>query len=107
MICVSVLTASSGEIVGFSLKGHADYGEQGNDIVCAAVSSAAYLVANTVTDVLHIHGQVLVEDDGSLYLRVSGKDAIRCRDLFAGFKLHLVGLEEQYPENIQVNYLEV
>lgn len=107
MICVSFLTAASGELLGFSINGHADYGEAGTDIVCAAVSSAAYMTANTVTDVLHVGAQVLAEDDGSLYLRVKKGDAVPCRSLFAGFKLHMLGLEEQYPENISVSYLEV
>ena len=107
MICVQVLTAPSGDIVGFSIEGHADYAESGSDIVCAAVSSAAFLIANTVTEVMHLSAQILVEDDGSMYLRVSKGDAVQCRNLFAGFKLHMQGLEEQSPENIQVNYLGV
>lgn len=107
MICVQVLTAPNGDILGFSIDGHAGYGEAGSDIVCAAVSSAAFLIANTVTDVMHIPAQVLVDDDGSMHLRVNKGDAVQCRNLFAGFKLHMEGLEEQYPENIQVNYLEV
>ena len=107
MICVQVLTAPSGDIVGFSIEGHADYAESGSDIVCAAVSSAAFLIANTVTEVMHLSAQILVEDDGSMYLRVCKGDPVQCRNLFAGFKLHMQGLEEQYPENIQVNYLEV
>lgn len=106
MISVSVLTAASGEIVGFSMDGHAGYGEEGTDIVCAAVSSAAYMTVNTITEVLLVDAKILV-DDGSLYVRVSKGDAVQCRNIFAGFKLHMVGLEEQYPENIQVNYLEV
>lgn len=107
MICVSFLTAASGEIVGFSINGHAGYGEAGTDIVCAAVSSAAYMTVNTITDVLHVGAQVMVEDDGNLYLRVSREEAVQCRNLLAGFKLHMIGLEEQYPENIRVSYLEV
>ena len=79
----------------------------------AVISSAQqfppqhFLIANTVTEVMHLSAQILVEDDGSMYLRVSKGDAVQCRNLFAGFKLHMQGLEEQYPENIQVNYLEV
>ena len=38
----------------------------GTDIVCAAVSSAAFLIANTVTEVMHLSAQILVEDDGSM-----------------------------------------
>ena len=51
MISVAFLTPPEGGVLGFSMEGHAEYGEAGEDIVCAAVSSAAYLVVNTLTDV--------------------------------------------------------
>jgi len=108
MITVGILTVASGELVGFSINDHAGYGDAGNDIVCAAVSSAAYLIANTITDVMHLHATIRVdEENADMLLKIEEKDAIRCRDLLTGFKLHIVGLEEQYPENIQVSYLEV
>jgi uncharacterized protein YsxB (DUF464 family) len=107
MICVRFLTAASGDLLGFSIDGHAEYGEHGTDIVCAAVSSAAFMTVNTVTDILHVSAQVLMEEDGSLSLRVTKGDAVQCRKILAGFKLHMIGLEEQYPENISVSYLEV
>ena len=100
------MTTASGEIVGFSMDGHADYGEEGTDIVCAAVSSAAYMAANTITEVFHADAQVSV-DDGEMLVRLTRNQAVNCRDILAGFKLHMVGLEEQYPENIRVSYLEV
>lgn len=105
MIDVQILTTDSGECVGFSVRGHAG-GEAGTDIVCAAVSSAAYLVANTVTEILHADAQAFASD-GRMELQISRRDAAMCRDLLAGFKLHLLGLEEQYPEKIRVSYLEV
>ena len=48
MISVAFLTPPEGGVLGFSMEGHAEYGEAGEDIVCAAVSSAAYLAANTM-----------------------------------------------------------
>ena len=50
-------------ICGFEISGHSDFAEEGSDIVCAAISSAAYMTANTVTEILHINAQV-TEDDG-------------------------------------------
>ncbi len=37
-------------IIGFSVKGHAEFADEGEDIVCASVSSAVQLVANAITD---------------------------------------------------------
>ena len=42
-----------------------------------------------------------------MYFRVEPKDVSLCRDLLLGLKLHLQGLEEQYPQALQVTYLEV
>lgn len=38
-------------ICGFEISGHSDFAEEGSDIVCAAISSAAYMTANTVTEI--------------------------------------------------------
>ena len=46
-------------------------------------------------------------DDGEMALRLPKKSVSQCGDLLAGLKLHLLSLEEQYPENIHVNYTEV
>ena len=106
MIQAEFFTNPRGELLGFSINGHSGYGESGSDIVCAAVSSAAYMTVNAVTDVLGVQAQVSAVD-GFLRIRVDGKDAKDCRVLFSGFKLHMLWLEEQYPQNIQVCYTEV
>ena len=71
------------------MEGHAEYGEAGEDIVCAAVSSAAYLVVNTLTDVRHVPPLSLRVDEGQMFFRIEPKDEPLCRDLLAGLKLHL------------------
>ena len=43
-----------GLITGFTITDHAEYGEEGSDILCAAISSAAYMTVNTITDILGI-----------------------------------------------------
>ena len=107
MIYVDFLTLRDGRMIGFIMNGHAEAGEPGEDIVCAAVSSAAYLTANTITDIVHIPAEIDV-GEGEMRLRIrEEKDLSRCRDCLAGFRLHMTGLEEQYPDCISVNYLEV
>ncbi|HHZ05400.1 MAG TPA: ribosomal-processing cysteine protease Prp [Clostridiales bacterium] len=107
MIKVNFFTKADGNITGFRVSGHSDYAKAGDDdIVCAAVSSAAYMTVNTVTDVLHITAEIEAED-GNMYFRVFSKDAAACRDILGGFKLHMLQLTEQYPTDINVNYTEV
>lgn len=107
MLTVDLLCGPDGWITGFSFRGHAGYGEAGGDIVCAAVSSAAYLVVNTVTDVLRVTPLALRAEEGSLLFRVEDRDKEDCRTLFEGLRLHLLGLEEQYPGHLRVGIAEV
>lgn len=91
---------------GFCISGHAGISEAGTDILCAAVSSAAYMTANTVTDVIGAKADVSVEE-GRMFLMVSEKDAAACGVLLKGFCLHIMSLKEQYPENITLTDTEV
>ena len=48
MIRVTLIKNSSDELCGFRMKGHADFAEPGEDIVCAGVSA---LVINTINSI--------------------------------------------------------
>nr|WP_319487973.1 ribosomal-processing cysteine protease Prp [uncultured Caproiciproducens sp.] len=104
MICAEFFTQPDGVLLGFSLSGH--NGEAGRDIICAAVSSAAYMTANTITEIVKANAQVTV-DDGYMLVRIPLNEAKDCHSILAGFKLHMIELEEQYPQNINVSYTEV
>ena len=106
MIRVDFYTLPEGGLLGFQMEGHAGMGEAGEDIVCAAVSSAAYLTVNTITDVLAVTPLSLHAEEGEMALRIGGRDEPACRTVLLGLKLHLLGLEEQYPEAISVSYVE-
>lgn len=107
MISVDLFVLSSGEIMGFKISGHAGLAESGMDVLCAAVSSAAYMTANTISDVIKADADILVDDSGLMSLKISPKDYLTCKDVLLGFKIHMLALEEQYPENMIVNYVEV
>lgn len=107
MINIDFFVLKSGLLLGFDIYGHAECDVLGKDIVCAAVSSAAFMVANTISEVIKIPADVKVYDCGEMRLKVNEKDAALCSDVLLGFKLHMVNLEEQYPKNISVNYVEV
>lgn len=106
MIKAQFYVAQDGHLLGFEINGHSGYAEQGEDIVCASVSSCAYMTANTILEILKVSAFTDVSD-GRMVVRIPFKNADQCRDILSGFKLHMVSLEEQYPEFINVNYLEV
>lgn len=108
MIKAEIYVSGSGNIVGFNISGHSGFSQSGTDIVCAAVSSAAYMTVNTLTEVLGADVDVNVDDRlGIMRASVSEKDVSRCSDILVGFKMHLILLEEMYSKNIKVNYVEV
>ena len=104
MIRVRFHTAND-KMVGFTLDGHAGAGVSGQDIVCAAVSSAAYMTANTVTEIIGATADITV-DDG--YMQVMLTDKIDgCQDILSGFRLHLEALQDQYPNRVHLMNTEV
>ena len=102
MITAEFFKAENGLLAGFCIKGHALYSDTGSDIVCSAVSSAAYMAANTITEIIHADADVSVTEEGEMLLTIQEQDAERCSDILFGLKLHLAALEEQYPENMRV-----
>lgn len=91
---------------GFELKGHSGFAEHGSDIVCASVSSAAYMTANTITEILGLGADISVSD-GYMMMKLTSQDALKAQDILRGFELHVTELSKQYQINITVNYSEV
>ena len=96
---------ADGLLTGFSLSGHAGMGEYGQDIVCAAVSSAAYMTANTVTEIVGAAADITV-DDGLMELTVTDR-ITDCQDVLSGFRLHIQAHAEEYPKAVQLMNSEV
>ena len=106
MIKAEFFVARKGMLTGFHISGHSGYDESGRDVICAFVSSAAYMTANTITDVIKIAARAEVKD-GDMLVRVNESDAEKCRDVLEGLRLHLVSVQEQYPEFLKVIFTEV
>ena len=94
------------QLCGFEIQGHTGYAEQGRDIVCAAVSSAAYLTANTLTEVCKCRAKVY-EADGTLSVVVLPHEEEAAQVTLKGLQLHLEGLCAQYSKYIQLQLTEV
>ena len=84
----------------FTIDGHSGSAESGQDIVCAAVSSAAYMAVNTITEIL---GEDVEADvsDGYMKIRLcSGNQA--ATDILRGLELHISELSKDYPDFIKI-----
>ena len=94
-------------IFGFHITGHSDATPDGPEVICAGVSSAAYMTANLITEVIGLEPE-LSASDGDMYLKLqTEQEAERCSDVLQGLRLHLSSLAEQYPKYILISYSEV
>ncbi len=94
-------------ITGFEMQGHSGYAPQGEDIVCAALTSAVRLTECAVNDVLGLEASVKVRDkDASISLKLPNgmgqANEKTCQTLLEALMVHCVQLAEEYPENITV-----
>lgn len=91
-------------LTGFECKGHAETANYGNDVLCAFVSSACYMAANTVTEILRLNADARAE---SGYMRLSiKKSPEKAQDILNGLKLHFTELKKDYPEKIEIRFTE-
>lgn len=93
--------------MGFAINGHDTPDDSGVSLLCAAVSSAVYLTANTITDICKVQPLVLETGDGLLTLRLRHDDAKHCAVPLEGLLLHLESLAADYETIITVNITEV
>lgn len=89
-------------LCGFEAKGHAIGSDSGENVICAFVSSACLMAANTVTEIIDLDADAQ-SDDGYLKLMIL-ENASPAQDILNGLKLHLTELEKEYPDNIKVIY---
>lgn len=84
------------DFCGFEISGHAGYGTEGNDIVCAAVSSCTMLVCNAVTENFKADAKVKVEENRiTLRLLKYNKAAT---ELIAALYEHLKVISEDHSK---------
>ena len=89
-------------LYGFEIKGHSsvDCNDDEGKIVCAAVSSAAYMTANTITEIIGDECEIDVSDALMCVkvINVSQKTTA----VLEGLKLHLTELSKQYSKRIKI-----
>lgn len=97
-------SSRGGQLLSVDILGHAGYAEEGEDIVCAAISSAVMLTHALLLDVQNIPVDTLIEDDGA-HIRITlpqGRGMERGQDALRALKLHFNELEQNYSEFLNV-----
>ena len=100
MICAAFYTAENG-LAGFTVSGHSGWAPSGEDIVCAAVSSAVYMVINTLSDVCHISARIQVQDGFVAYFMQDIDHTQQGMLILKGLRMHLKQLAQQFPAQMK------
>ena len=100
-------TSEGSRITGFEVKGHSGLAPAGEDILCAAVTSAVRLAECAVNDVLGLGASVKVrESDAPITMKIPGglseANETTCQTLLAALMVHFASLHEEYPDHISV-----
>lgn len=100
---------NSGKILGFNIEGHAGYREEGEDIVCSAVSALSYTILNGITEILKIGVEHIIKDGFlQLSLRDNSLEEIeKCQVLLETMLLGFESMEIGYSDYIKVQVEEV
>ena len=112
-----VFFRSGGVYYGFEEFGHTGYGEAGDDILCAALSSMTMLVINTI-EVAYASDVEYTIDEGATHIMVRSKAALLEHEdderkryaisgLFLSYFYQLNELREEYYEFIDVEVKDV
>ncbi|MBR2131200.1 MAG: ribosomal-processing cysteine protease Prp [Oscillospiraceae bacterium] len=94
-------------VVGFDAMGHSGFAAEGEDIVCAAVTSTVRLVECVLNDVMGLCAAVKVDEETTkISLRLPGSlgptAENTCQNLLTGMMLYLSQLHSEYPEYVEV-----
>lgn len=99
-----------GNIVKYTVKGHAGYAEYGKDIVCAAISALALTGINALEAVCGINPEY---KDSNGYLSVSLPRNIQLENknkaiiVLETIRIGMEGIQEAYPKYMTLEYGEV
>ena len=92
---------------GFSITGHAEYAEPGEDILCSAVSALAINTVNSIEDLTEDH-MVVEQKDGFLRMKIRGQVSDAGNTLLKSLRIGLCKIYEEYgDEYIRIFFKEV
>ena len=112
-----VFFRSGGVFYGFEEQGHTGFGEEGDDILCAALSSMTMLIINTV-EVAYASDVEYTVDEGATHIMVRAKAALpeveederkryAVSGLFLSYYYQLNELLEEYYDHLDVDVKDI
>lgn len=108
MIRVAIHRTKSGMIQSFTMSGHADFADHGEDIVCAGASAVSFGAVNAVMKLTDVEPEIDRGDGG--YLRCTIPEDIstdvqeKVQLLLEGMVVSLKTIEQDYGEHIKITF---
>lgn len=107
MIYVTVKTEESGRILSFEMTGHANYADNGQDLVCAGASAVSFGAVNAIEALTGIIPQVdLGGGDGYLHVDLpkldDGKKDEQIQLIVRSMIVSLQTIELDYSDYIDI-----
>ena len=107
---------SGGSFYGFEEEGHTGYADEGQDILCAALSAMTMLIVNTI-EIAYASDVDYSVDEGATNIKVMSKAALAefeddekkryaVSGVFCGYFYQLNDLAEEYYENLTVEVVD-
>ncbi len=94
------------KISGFKVCGHSGYAVEGEDIVCASVSSTVWMTVNGLENVVGAKVTYNVAD-ADVTLKVENESIDEAQDLLRSFKEFLCNLSIEYEDYLTVKEVHV
>lgn len=94
-------------IIGFEVKGHSGFAQEGSDIVCAAISALTQTAVMGFEQVAKAQMTYRIQE-GRLFCRLNDMESnIRAQAIMDATILGLEEIERQYPEHMRISKQEV
>ncbi|MBR1507390.1 MAG: ribosomal-processing cysteine protease Prp [Eubacterium sp.] len=81
---------------GFSVSGHAGYNDEGNDIVCSAVSALTINTVNSIEQLCRDEYKKSIDERGSIRFKVMNPASKEAELLIRSLRIGLCNIYEQY-----------
>ena len=100
----------NGDIIGFSIRGHAGAAKDGEfDMVCAAISAVGYTALGGLQELCGVNAYK--ESDGNLEMKLpkdmTAEAWTKAQIILKTMVIGLKQIENQYSKHIQVSFKEV
>ena len=101
MIKIDFFKNEKNLMVDYEVNGHADYAEEGKDIVCAAVSVLTLAAINGLEE--HLKRELFYEcSDGDLKVTLKQTPDDLTQAILVTMEMALKDIAEQYPQRVRI-----